>query len=921
MFKQRLANLFNDNRDSHKKEEKEPKPANGVAQATLQTPTASPSPRPKTHDVVLVERDAEIAKLRSMWEAACKGRGRVVLIAGEAGFGKSSLADWVLQTLTPEKTGKPAYKVAKAACSAQSGQDEPFWPFADCMSQLVAAPTNKKVTEDVLDSILEFAPSWVSVIPVAGPVVEAGLKTAQVVRNRTKTSDAPNPDKLLREYVGALRTVAAKQPVLLFIDDLHWSDAMSIRLLSHLSRSVQDMRCLIIGSYRPSDIAVEGHPLQSLIAELTRYDGDGQMTLQPLTREGVQALLSKLYPGHRFPETLVTYLTDTTGGAPLFVVESLRLMQKRGELAQDEKDGRWQLTRELNEGDLPDSVEAIINKRLERLPNELRDILAHAAVEGSSFDAAVLAYVLDKDELKVMQLLQPAEEEHDIIDYVGDVDLGKDVTVRYAFSSNLFQRQLLETLRGKKRLNAFRRSAEGLDQLWPDDSEDLAPKLAHLYEHGKVFDAASRYLCTAGHYARQAGNIARAIELYERGEKSLNRYLPETAEDELLTHKQRQNMDEALSYLYEVDSNYEKSELRTRRALARGLDALGWRRYASLQMRLASLAARAGRLREALSSLLALLGLLDNTHPEDEHSYEAFQLRAEIAKMQTLLGRSDEAVTEAEAALRELETIPDLEWKRAARARLNTALTLAYHEGGEYRRAVALSEETLAVLQELNMVSTFAALLANLVDLYIEVGDYEKAESHINMMKEAARDTSNESLLATAHLESGLSRLWQDKDEDALREFDEAEKWATHVKTFDNRPKLLALRALALVDLNRLDEAQAATNEADELARDAGSPEWTAYAFMAQARLAEARGDCASALQQGSEAADIFKKEGTRFDEAMALRVVARAHGKLGQAAEAAKAYERAIGELKLIGNAGMAARVAGEARVPLPGD
>ena len=177
MFKQRLVNLFSDAREPSK-EEKQPKPANSMAQAAVPNTTTNPSTPPtktKTPDMVLVEREAEIAKLQALWEAACTGHGRVVLIAGEAGFGKSSLADWVLQTLAYDKT---PHKIAKAACSAQSGQDEPFWPFADCMSQLVAAPTNKKVTEDVLDAILEFAPSWVSVIPVAGPVVEAGLKTA-----------------------------------------------------------------------------------------------------------------------------------------------------------------------------------------------------------------------------------------------------------------------------------------------------------------------------------------------------------------------------------------------------------------------------------------------------------------------------------------------------------------------------------------------------------------------------------------------------------------------------------------------------------------------------------------------------------------------------------------------------------------------
>jgi tetratricopeptide (TPR) repeat protein len=116
---------------------------------------------------------------------------------------------------------------------------------------------------------------------------------------------------------------------------------------------------------------------------------------------------------------------------------------------------------------------------------------------------------------------------------------------------------------------------------------------------------------------------------------------------------------------------------------------------------------------------------------------------------------------------------------------------------------------------------------------------------------------------------------------------------------------------LALIDLKRLHEAQVAVNEAEELSRDAGSPEWTAYTLLAQAQLAEAHGNFAGALQHASEAAEIFRKEGTRFDEAMALCVVARAQRKLGHADKATEAYERAVAELKLIGNVAMAARVA----------
>src|SRR4029079_14601093 len=132
---------------------------------------------------VLVERDAELEKLKTLWHTTVNGMGRVVLIAGEAGQGKTTLTHEFIQVL---KSDGEHCKIARAACSAQSGQDEPFWPFADALSQIIAAPT-KKFTEDVLDTFLEFAPSWAEVIPVAGPVVGASLKTAQIVRTRTRT--------------------------------------------------------------------------------------------------------------------------------------------------------------------------------------------------------------------------------------------------------------------------------------------------------------------------------------------------------------------------------------------------------------------------------------------------------------------------------------------------------------------------------------------------------------------------------------------------------------------------------------------------------------------------------------------------------------------------------------------------------------
>lgn len=859
-------------------------------------------------EIDLVERDGELQKLKSYWQAAIKGEGRVVLMSGEAGHGKSSLAEILIQVVQSEGG---AYKIARAACSAQSGKDEPFWPFADAMSQLVAAPS-RKITGDVVDAFLEFAPSWVSVIPVAGPVVGASLKTAQVVRNRTKTNDSPNPEKLLREYVGALKKVTDKQPVLMFIDDLHWSDAASIKLLSHLSRNVRGMRILVVGAYRPSDIAVEEHPLHALISEVLRYDADGQMQMQPLSQDGVRQLVQRLYPANKFPPTLAEYLYNTTSGAPLFIVESLRLMQSRGEIINDAKDGKYQLLRDLNEGDLPRSVEAIINKRLERLPEALQEMLALAAVQGSTFDAAVLAYVTGQNEIDLMKTLEPAERVHGVIDYVGEVDLGHDVTVRYRFTSNLFQRQLLETLRGKQRLTAYRKTAEGLDRLWPDDSEDIASKLAVLYEQGKIFDNAARFMCIAGHYARQSGSITRAIELYEQAEKALNKAPAQENEDEVLIAKLRQQIDEALSYLYEVDSSYDKADTRTRRALSQGLEVLGWRRYASLRMRLAALAERAGRFLDAHNILQTLFASLEATRSEDAVSAEAFQLKAEMATVQVMLDRVDEGVSFAEEALRELDALPDMDWHKAARARITTALALGYHARGEYQRALDLSSQTLLILNELNMVSTYAALLSNLVELHIEMGQYEKVHQYVREMIQTAKETSNESLLTDAYLADGEALLWEQKPKEALAQLELAEQYANHIGIFEERPKIWCWRAFALVATQQLDAAQAAVQRTIELAQNSGSRTWEAYAQMAQANVLLAQRDV-RAVEQAISAASHFIQEGTYFDQGVALLVLARAQRATGHADAANECYAQAITRFNESGNLQQVALVEGE--------
>ena len=853
----------------------------------------APVDRPSALTTAMVEREHEFERLKNYWKATEEGHGKVVLLSGEAGHGKSMLADTFLKFV---QTDPNPHRVARAACSAQSGHDEPFWPFADIIGQLAHAPSSKKMAEDILDAVLDLAPSWAEVIPVAGGMVGASIKTAQFVRTRTRSSDMPNPDQLLRDYVGALKKVADKQPVLIFIDDLHWSDPGSVKLLSLLARNISSLRVLIIVAYRPSDIAVEGHPLHDLIDELLRYDTDIEISIPPLTAQGATALVNKLYPANKFPETLASALFINTGGSPFFIVESLHLMQSREHIVRDPKDGKWMLVRDLNDEDLPHSVEAVIRKRIERMPASLQETLALAAVQGPTFESAVLANVLGMNELAVMKIIEPAEKTHDIIEYVGDVELEQDITSRYHFASSLIQKELLQTLRGKQLMMAHRKTAEGLEKLWDESSADLAPKLAIHYEKGKVWDKAVHYTIFAGKHARSAGLIPQAIILFENAERLL-------AKIAIPSPDQQFEIDDNLSYLYELDSSYDKAEAHTRNALTSGFDKLGWRKYANLQMRLAKLADNAGHFTESLEILQHVQDMMTNTSATDASSPEAFQLRAEISQALTRVSRANEGAKLAEDSLAVLTELPSSEETQRLRIHLLSSLAEAHEAQGNYRQVNNLLDEICTQARQLRAVDMLSEGLLNLAEVNLMLGQYERVKDFVRDIITTAQQISSESLMGSAYLVAGRMLIYQAKPFAALRQLEEADRLVTQTRLFAARPQLLAFRAVALIFLGRGDEAQPLLDQARGLAQSSGSREAVALVDMFMAVLMLSRHDGLKALPLAQSAAQVYTEEQARFEQAWALRVVGGAYRELGQLKQSRKAYDEAKSIFQAIGN------------------
>ncbi len=824
------------------------------------------------------------------WDDACAGHGRVVLLAGEAGCGKSSLAAVLREHI--QASGKP-HKFAQAACSAQSGRDEAFWPFAEAFAQLT---TNKrrKVTEDVLDSLLETAPEWISMVPVAGSILGASLKTAQLIRAKTKTGGELNPERLLREYVDALKTICESTPALIVLDDLHWSDAASIKLLSHLSRNIGELRALVVGAYRPSDIAVDGHALYGLIDDIERYDDNAVITIPPLSEAGVKRLIDASHAPNKFPQTFGPLMFHNTGGSPLFLVESLQLMRAQSEIFKDDGDNKWAIQPQW-EDDLPRSVEAVVDERIGRLPEALLDLLTLSAVQGRTFDAAVLAYVLDTDEVQVMKQLEPAERVHGLINYVGDIELDNDITARYALSSSLFHRALSARLRGKQKMMVYRKTAIGIDQLWPDDNEDLAARLSELYAVGKVPDRAAFFGVVAARKCRKAGQISNAIQLLEDAEKM---HVRSGVQNSAL----QAEIDEQLGHLYEIDASYDRSAERTQRAAAPGVDVLGWRAWASLQTRLARLADHDGRFNDSLSIIEAARAALPDDSP-DKYSVEAAQVSTEYTRALVRVSRADEALAHCEEALARTTSIAEPARREIARVNLRGAQAMALYFNGQYDRCLRAAEETLPIATKLGMLTTVRGLLTSLVNWCITVGEYPRARRHVGEMLKLALETSDESLRALSHLLDGKMLTLTGQHAKALEHYALAEGLVLQFKSFAWEPELLALKAWSLIDQGAHDAARPLLQRAAVLARRSGSREWVGYVQLTQARFELLTGQPEAALAHAETAQQIFTEESARYDQARSERVIARCHRALGQHEKASNSFQTAWRMFELLGN------------------
>jgi DNA-binding winged helix-turn-helix (wHTH) protein/tetratricopeptide (TPR) repeat protein len=482
-----------------------------VAPTASDEADTSPEPVPIRLDGPLIGRQAETGAVLRALAAARSGVRQICLITGEPGVGKSAIFDSSLAAMT--QAGDVA--VTWAQCVERYGSGEPFQPLLDAVMRLCRSPRGERVVE-----VLErYAPMWLAQLPGV-------LPPRQFAAMRQMVAGA-SPDRMLRELTYAVEVMAAREVLVVGIEDLHWSDRSTLDWISTVAPRTERARILILATMRPLAPGQSDQPLRALHDTLRAKHLASEVALTGLDSSAVAGYIAARLPAAPGRDAALVRLGDAvrdhTGGNPLFMAAVLDQLVERGIVIRA-GDG-WDVTDDAPIFDLgvPDTIRPIIERQVTRLPTAERDLLEIASVIDDRFPAAAVSGVAGIARADVESTLVTSESRR-FVRASGTVDWPDGSTSpEFAFVHTLYRGVLYDGISPRRRAELHMRIGDFLALAYGDRAVDLAAELALHFEQGHDLERAIRYLQHAGENAQRRSAFREARVQYERALSLLER--------------------------------------------------------------------------------------------------------------------------------------------------------------------------------------------------------------------------------------------------------------------------------------------------------------------------------------------------------------------------------------------------------------
>ena len=469
-----------------------------AAQSTAAQPYTASSAR-------MVGRLAELAALENRLKQATLGRPQLVFVSGEPGVGKTTLLDVFAERHAAR--GDLAYTIGR--CAEHYGPSEAYLPLFDAITRLCRGAHGGRR----LHTLRRHAPSWLAQLPAL--LGDAELETLR------RRAVGGTRERMLRELADAITAISTDVPLILRLEDLHWSDASTLDWLSFIARRTEPARLLIVSSLRPVEGLPTEHPLVRLLAELGVARHCGLLRLSGLAAAEVAEYLAAQFGAEPLagakPTALAEAIYALTEGNPLFVTNVANDLVARGMLI--ERNGKWELACRLEDiaATIPEDLRRLIELQLERLTRGEGEALEVASAAGEEFHDATVAAALGQHSETVETCCSGLARRRSLVRTVGG-ETWPDGTLasRFAFRHALYRATLYERLSASRRARLHVAIADRLERGFGERARERAAELATHFERGGDVARAVRYHHAAGDNARARSAARLAIEHYRR---------------------------------------------------------------------------------------------------------------------------------------------------------------------------------------------------------------------------------------------------------------------------------------------------------------------------------------------------------------------------------------------------------------------
>ena len=473
-------------------EERGPKGAKELPPATSSTAIST----------LIVGREGELKQLRGWYASVANGERHVVFVSGEAGIGKTSFVNTFIDSLRSE-----GVRIARGQCIEQYGVGEPYMPMLEALTQLGQGAESQQL----LALLHRLAPAWLAQLPALLTAEERTL-----IQGETQGLTQP---RMLREMAQTLAALTADAPLVILLEDLHWSDASTLDLIAALARRTEPARLLILGTYRPVEVLAGSNPLRALKEELEVHQQCQELRLKLLGEADVGAYLNRRFANSAQYVSLAPAIYQRTDGNALFMVNVVNYVVAQG----------TQLDASTIE--TPRNIRQMIERNLRRLDPEEQSVLESASAAGVEFSAAAVAAALERPVNEIEACCTRLSRHEQFISSLGESRWPDGtLTTAYGFLHALYQEVLYDRAPVGSRAEAHRLIAEREETAYGGRAGEIAAKLANHYSRANDKHKAAKYFQLAS--ARAAASRLDMLEQLLRKEDERQPSPPKKGDDQ-----------------------------------------------------------------------------------------------------------------------------------------------------------------------------------------------------------------------------------------------------------------------------------------------------------------------------------------------------------------------------------------------------